>query len=1155
MHEARWLAPLFGAAVLQAAGWFATPAHAVGEAVLLRDLNPGQQLGSGSLDLIAGDSRLFVVHRTPELRGEVWVLEDGSAPRLLRVLPEGLTPFLGQSRAVGDRLFATLHVFFRSTALWTSDGTRAGTFGPILGAAHNAVVAGEDFGATLTFDDIWFTDFTPHRQWSLRSRLPELSAPRDLMAVDGALLFTAFDGERRRLYRLDRSGLDDGTFQELDPVPDFAVPGSTCQQTLSVLGDDTLLLVRAAPEVSASALGLYRQSSLGPPQLLTLLAPDAGPGSSICFSSSGETDTALTILVETEAAGRRCELWLTDGTAVGSALLAQRPLAPDDPVNGCPTAELVQASRVYYGIDGQALVFDRTTGSTAALPNPAGVGVVLGGVTELDDHSVIYRVATDPEITDDGFLVRFDGSTAEVIAELQIFENFAVFGGDVYFPRQQASDTGPLQLWRVDAVGGDPELVFEWPFAGADSNPVQLLEWDGAVAFVAEDDQLRRRIWLADGESGAVEMVSDHVATHTLMGVASEALISEDGGYVRAWRRDAQFPEIVRRFSLATRAAQLDGRVLFRGVNLDQGVDGLWVTDGSFSGTQPIRDFIGSAARADWFSVVTGRIGELTVAYFQVETPGGLEIWATAGTQATTHRVVPAFPAPSGEPPHDPRDVVFQLLPYAASDRGQLFFLVLRGDGSLELWSTPGAGSQATPVPLPGEHTLHVDQRGRGTFFKGRLAYFTDSADGRSHLWLSDGTVEGTRGLSSFARGPTRCRTRFTCQSPPLEMVAVGDRLFFDQFTYETGLELWVSDGSSEGTRLVADLSPGPFDSDLAELTAIDGVLVFAASTAESDWEPWRSDGTPEGTFRLADIEPGVGGSEPVSFTAAGELVVFSARRTDVGRELFAVPRSELHPFEVTCETNARELCLDDRIRIGVDWLDRAGASSGLGRTRPFSDETGLFSFYEPDNLELAVKVLDGRAINGSRWLYGGALSDVAYWLTATDVSTGHTTLVTNEQGNLCGFGRVDAFPDPDPIEPPALSPVASGSREPAHVAGGAAACDATGGLCLKDGRFRVTAGFLDPLIPELGEQAAQPVQATADSGHFWFFEEGNLELTVKVLDGRSINGAWWVYFGALSDVAYSVVVTDLESGAVKRYESRPGTICGQGDVSAFPDP
>jgi len=42
-------------------------------------------------------------------------------------------------------------------------------------------------------------------------------------------------------------------------------------------------------------------------------------------------------------------------------------------------------------------------------------------------------------------------------------------------------------------------------------------------------------------------------------------------------------------------------------------------------------------------------------------------------------------------------------------------------------------------------------------------------------------------------------------------------------------------------------------------------------------------------------------------------------------------------------------------------------------------------------------------------------------------------------------------------------------------------------------------------------------VQVTRDSGYFYFFEPENLELMVKVLDGRSLNGSFWVFYGALS--------------------------------------
>ena len=51
----------------------------------------------------------------------------------------------------------------------------------------------------------------------------------------------------------------------------------------------------------------------------------------------------------------------------------------------------------------------------------------------------------------------------------------------------------------------------------------------------------------------------------------------------------------------------------------------------------------------------------------------------------------------------------------------------------------------------------------------------------------------------------------------------------------------------------------------------------------------------------------------------------------------------------------------------------------------------------------------------------------------------------------------------------------------------------------------------------------------------------------VKVLDGRTLNDKFWVFYGALSDVEYWITVTDTVTGARKRYHNRPGNICGQG--------
>jgi hypothetical protein len=74
----------------------------------------------------------------------------------------------------------------------------------------------------------------------------------------------------------------------------------------------------------------------------------------------------------------------------------------------------------------------------------------------------------------------------------------------------------------------------------------------------------------------------------------------------------------------------------------------------------------------------------------------------------------------------------------------------------------------------------------------------------------------------------------------------------------------------------------------------------------------------------------------------------------------------------------------------------------------------------------------------------------------------------------------------------------------------------------------------------------------TADTGFFWFFDPANLELAVKVLDGTAVNGHFWVFFGALTDVRYIVTVFDTRTGAVRNYSNPQGQLCGQADVAAF---
>ena len=75
----------------------------------------------------------------------------------------------------------------------------------------------------------------------------------------------------------------------------------------------------------------------------------------------------------------------------------------------------------------------------------------------------------------------------------------------------------------------------------------------------------------------------------------------------------------------------------------------------------------------------------------------------------------------------------------------------------------------------------------------------------------------------------------------------------------------------------------------------------------------------------------------------------------------------------------------------------------------------------------------------------------------------------------------------------------------------------------------------------------------TGHSGLFWFFDAANIELVVKVLDGRPLTGHWWVFYAALSNLGFELTVTDTASGFAKSYSNPLGRFASEGDVEAIP--
>ncbi|HEV2843451.1 MAG TPA: hypothetical protein VG477_01285, partial [Thermoanaerobaculia bacterium] len=102
--------------------------------------------------------------------------------------------------------------------------------------------------------------------------------------------------------------------------------------------------------------------------------------------------------------------------------------------------------------------------------------------------------------------------------------------------------------------------------------------------------------------------------------------------------------------------------------------------------------------------------------------------------------------------------------------------------------------------------------------------------------------------------------------------------------------------------------------------------------------------------------------------------------------------------------------------------------------------------------------------------------------------------------------------------------------------------------LCLQ-GSFYVQAEWRLP-GGEWTEGHAVPL--TGDTGTFWFFDNANTELVLKVLDGRPVNGHFWVYYGGLSDVEYRISVYDTRTQTSKTYHNPAGRLVSRSDTVAF---
>lgn len=242
-------------------------------------------------------------------------------------------------------------------------------------------------------------------------------------------------------------------------------------------------------------------------------------------------------------------------------------------------------------------------------------------------------------------------------------------------------------------------------------------------------------------------------------------------------------------------------------------------------------------------------------------------------------------------------------------------------------------------------------------------------------------------------------------------------------------------------------------------------------------------------------------------------------------------------PPPPTCQPSATTLCLQNG-RFSVTGTFVNNGTTGTAQAIQSTVDSGYFWFFNSNNPELGVKIVDGRPVNGSFWIYWGGLTNLEYTLTVTDVTTNTTEVYHNVAGSTCG-GSDTSFGTPGAVTTGTQPTVTSGIGSPSTCTPSAST------LCLQPGGdiIKVEVNWKNGTQTGVGTGGFLP--NTAQGGYFTFFNAVDTDLMVKALDGRAINGRYWIFTGSLTNVEYWVTFTDTTSGRWVSLHNPAGNDCG----------
>lgn len=213
--------------------------------------------------------------------------------------------------------------------------------------------------------------------------------------------------------------------------------------------------------------------------------------------------------------------------------------------------------------------------------------------------------------------------------------------------------------------------------------------------------------------------------------------------------------------------------------------------------------------------------------YFQADDGvHGRELWRTDGTLQRTQMIKDLLPWKDSEPCH-----------FHELNGNVVFSAEGPGDTGRELWITDGtaAGTHFIKDLFPGRADNDPEALG---ITNGKLLLSAGS------LWTTDGTTQGTKNLGAIYPIPEKS-------------ITLNGIVYFSASAEEKGFELYRSDGTELGTRMVREIYPGKGSSYPRDFAVLNNFLYFIATDPTHGSQLWKTNGTHDGTTKITNIQSG----------------------------------------------------------------------------------------------------------------------------------------------------------------------------------------------------------------------------------------------------------------------------------------------------------